>query len=76
MMKRRDQLNDYRTKSVAELVTSIHKEEEQLLTHRFDNAMRKLKNIRAIRTTRRTIATLKTILHEKVASEAQTKEQK
>lgn len=73
-MKRREELASYRAASIAELVKNIRDAESELLRLRFDHALRKLKNISLIRRTRRRIATLKTIVREKVAASARDRE--
>ncbi len=77
-MKHRDALSELRLKSTPELVTLLKEQEAALLKLRFDVAFRKLKNTSGLKTSRKTIAQIQTIIREKLSgtlSESAPKEQ-
>lgn len=65
-MKHRDILTDLRQKNPTDLVNLLKQEEGKLIQHRFDAAFRKLKQTSDLRTSRRSIARIQTILREKL----------
>lgn len=66
-MKRREHLTELRNLSTSELATAVKKAEQKLLDLRFAASFRKLKATSDLGKTRREIAQLQTILHEKLA---------
>lgn len=54
-----------RQKNTEELTAMLVEHAEELRVLRFDLAMNKLKDVRKIRSTRRLIARIHTVLHEK-----------
>lgn len=61
-MKRKDYLNDLRTKSTAELQSELVAAKKELFNLRFQNATNQLDNTGRIREVRRNIARISTVL--------------
>ncbi len=64
-MKRNEQLKEFLKLSENDLQKSLREKQENLRIFRFDLAAGKVKDIRAIRTTRRNIARIKTLTNKK-----------
>ncbi|HEX2171186.1 MAG TPA: 50S ribosomal protein L29 [Dehalococcoidia bacterium] len=64
-MKKRDQLRDLRSKSDAELQTELDETYRELFNLRFRLATRNLGNDRVVPETRKKIARIKTLLHQR-----------
>ncbi len=61
-MKRKDYLNDLRTKSTAELQSELVAAKKELFNLRFQNATNQLDNTGRIKEVRRNIARISTVL--------------
>lgn len=61
-MKRKDYLNDLKTKSTAELQSELVAAKKELFNLRFQNATNQLDNTGRIREVRRNIARISTVL--------------
>lgn len=66
-MKRRDLLTELRRKDQASLVADLSEAKKQLLALQFGVALRKLKTTHQIRSTKKNIARLETVLREDIA---------
>jgi len=58
-------VSELRQKTKADLLRQLRSDKEKLQALRFDMVAGKVKNVRAIRTTRKEIATIMTVLTEK-----------
>lgn len=68
-MKRREILNDLRTKSSSELVEFLGQKREKLIELKFSLGFNKLKNTQAVQAAKIEIARAETVLRDKVSAE-------
>jgi len=70
-MKIKEELKQLRAKNVQQLTKELDKEYDKLRELKFSRAFRKLKDIRAIKKSRRKIARLWTVIGEKMSKQGE-----